>query len=67
MYHIIGLREDKVVTTDKTIKDFLTPNRALHELIGELGIPCFYEEIEGNHTWKYWKPDLKRALIEIFG
>lgn len=67
LYHIIGLREDKVLTTDKTIKDFLTPNRALHELIGELGIPCFYEEIEGNHTWKYWKTDLQRALIEIFG
>ncbi|MEK4228514.1 alpha/beta hydrolase [Solibacillus sp. FSL H8-0538] len=67
LYHIIGLRENEVITTDKTVKDFLTPNRVLHELIIELGIPTFYEEIEGNHTWKYWKPDLKRALIEIFG
>ena len=67
LYHIIGLLEDKVVTTDKSIKDFLTPNRQLHALFEELGIKTFYEEIEGNHTWKYWKPDLKRALIEIFG
>lgn len=67
LYHIIGLREDKVLTTNKTVEDFLTPNRALHELIVELAIPCFYEEIDGNHTWKYWKPDLQRALIEIFG
>ena len=67
LYHIIGLRENEVITTDKTVKDFLTPNRVLHELIIEKQIPTFYEEIEGNHTWKYWKPDLKRALIEIFG
>jgi enterochelin esterase-like enzyme len=67
LYHIIGLRENEVITTDKTIQDFLTPNRALHALIVERGISTFYEEIEGNHTWKYWKPDLKRALIEIFG
>lgn len=67
LYHIIGLLENEVITTDKTVKDFLTPNRALHELIVKKQIPTFYEEIEGNHTWKYWKPDLKRALIEIFG
>ena len=67
LYHIIGLRENEVITTDKTVKDFLTPNRELHELIVKKQIPTFYEEIEGNHTWKYWKPDLKRALIEIFG
>lgn len=67
LYHIIGLRENEVITTDKTVKDFLTPNRVLHELIVKKQIPTFYEEIEGNHTWKYWKPDLKRALVEIFG
>lgn len=67
LYHIIGLRENEVITMDKQVKDFLTPNRALHKLIVELEITTFYEEIEGNHTWKYWKPDLKRALIEIFG
>lgn len=67
LYHIIGLQEDKVITHDKSIKDFLAPNRALHSLIEEKEIPTFYEEIDGNHTWTYWKPDLKRALIEIFG
>lgn len=68
LYHIIGLQENKVVFKDNaTIKDFLTPNRALHELIVERGIETFYEEFEGNHTWTYWKPDLKRALIKIFG
>ncbi|MEK9197569.1 alpha/beta hydrolase [Ureibacillus sp. 179-F W5.1 NHS] len=66
IYHIIGKEEDKVLTTDKQIKDFLTPNRKLHQLLLSKGFKTFYEEFEGNHTWKYWKPDLKRALIENF-
>ena len=67
IYHIIGTGEDQVVTTDKSVKDFLTPNRELHSLMNEKNFNTFYEEFNGNHTWKYWKPDLKRALVEIFG
>ena len=67
LYHIIGLQEDKVQTMDKQIKDFLTPNRKLHELVKNKNIPHFYEEFNGNHTWTYWKPDLFRALTKIFG
>lgn len=67
IYHIIGLKEDKVQTMDKQIKDFLTPNRLLHEIVKKKNIAHFYEEFDGNHTWTYWKPDLTRALIKIFG
>ncbi|MBD8031537.1 MULTISPECIES: alpha/beta hydrolase [Solibacillus] len=67
VYHIIGLQEDKVTLKDNTVKDFLTPNRELHQLLINHGIETFYDEFDGNHTWTYWKPDLKRALIEIFG
>ncbi len=67
IYHIIGTDEDAVMLKDKTVKDFLTPNREMHQLMIERGYDTFYEEFEGNHTWKYWKPDLKRALIENFG
>lgn len=67
LYHIIGLREKEVILKDKSVKDFLTPNRELHQLFVSLGVDTFYEEFDGNHTWTYWKPDLKRALIEIFG
>lgn len=67
IYHIIGTGEDQVITTNKSVKDFLTPNRALHSLMKEKNFHTFYEEFDGNHTWKYWKPDLKRALVEIFG
>lgn len=66
-YHIIGKQEVEVLTTDKIIKDFLTPNRELHDAMMSNAFPLFYEEFEGNHTWKYWKPDLQRALVKIFG
>lgn len=67
IYHIIGTQEHHVITKDKTIQDFLTPNRELHDLMSAKGYNFFYDEFNGNHTWKYWKPDLKRALIENFG
>ena len=66
IYHIIGKGENKVITLDKTIKDFLTPNRQLHNLMLSKGFSTFYDEFDGNHTWKYWKTDLRRALIENF-
>ena len=67
LYHVIGLKEDQVTTLDKQVKDFLTPNRTLHDMILLKKIPTFYDEFDGNHTWTYWKPDLNRALIKIFG
>ena len=67
IYHVIGTDEDEVMLHDKTVKDFLTPNREMHQLMVKMGFDTFYEEFKGNHTWKYWKPDLKRALIENFG
>ncbi len=62
IYHIIGKGETEVKTTDGQVKDFLQPNRQLHELFQRLQYHSFYEEFEGEHTWKYWQPDLKRAL-----
>lgn len=66
-YHIVGKEEHTVVLKDNTIKDFLTPNREMHKIMVERGFDVFYEEFEGDHTWKHWKPDLKRALIDNFG
>ena len=67
LYHVIGSEEVQVTMKDNQIKDFLTPNRMLHELIVSKNIPTFYDEFSGNHTWIYWKPDLQRTLIKIFG
>lgn len=66
-YHIIGKQEDHVLLKDNSIMDFLTPNREMHEIMKQRGIEIFYEEFDGDHTWKHWKPDLKRALIDTFG
>lgn len=65
IYHVIGKQETEVQTTADGRLDFLTPNRELHELIKKRGFPHFYEELEGDHTWKTWQPDVRRALIEI--
>ena len=53
LYHVIGLKEDQVTMKDNQVKDFLTPNRALHDLIVTKRIPTFYEEFDGNHTWTF--------------
>ena len=66
VYHITGKQEDRVLTTDKQVRDFLTPNRELHALMEERRFDVFYEEFDGNHTWKYWQPDLRRAIVENF-
>lgn len=66
LYHAIGKGETEVRTTDHRIKDFLTPNRTLHALLVEKGFTTFYKELEGDHSWKTWQPDLKQALIKNF-
>ncbi|MCQ6274279.1 esterase family protein [Bacillus sp. V3B] len=66
IYHIIGVHEIEVKTTEGIMKDFLTPNRKLFNLLKKKNSPYFYEEFAGNHTWKYWQPDLTRALKHIF-
>ncbi|NQD68400.1 esterase family protein [Bacillus haikouensis] len=66
IYHVIGKGETEVKTTDGKVKDFLTPNRQLNQLFTENKFSTFYEEFDGDHTWKHWQPDLKRALNMMF-
>ena len=66
IYHIIGEEETEVKTTQDGTRDFLTPNRELHKLIKRKGFSYFYEEFKGNHTWKYWQQDVRRAIKESF-
>lgn len=62
VYHIIGQKEDEVKTTRGEVENFLKPNRALNSLMEERGFSVFYDEFIGDHTWKHWQPDIKRAL-----
>jgi enterochelin esterase-like enzyme len=68
LYHTIGTEEFEVETTSGDVKDFLTPNRKLNQLLSQhTPFHYVYHELEGNHTWKYWQKDLKRALPTMFG
>lgn len=66
IYHVIGQEENEVQTVQDGVKDFLTPNRELNKLIESKEFPYFYEEFKGNHTWKYWQPDVHRAITTVY-
>lgn len=66
VYHVIGKDEGKITFSPDRIEDFLSPNRELHQLFNQMGFNSFYEEFDGGHSWKYWQPDVKRALHMMF-
>jgi len=66
LYHVIGMEEKAVKTGDGLLTDFITPNRELHNLFKNKGFLTFYDELRGDHTWKLWQPDIKRALLQNF-
>ncbi len=67
VYHVIGKLETEVKLTSGGTENFLEPNRQLNQLMKNKGFSIFYEEFDGDHTWKHWQPDLKRALVQNFG
>jgi len=67
VYHVIGTGETAVKTGDGLLTDFITPNRKLHILFIERGYSTFYDELNGEHTWKLWQPDMKRSIQKNFG
>lgn len=67
IYHVIGKQETEVQTQVDGVQDFLAPNRSLNTLIKEKGFAYFYEEFDGDHTWKYWQADMPRAIRKTFG
>lgn len=67
IYHIIGLQEVEVKMTTGEVADFLKPNRDLNKVFTERGFEYFYDEFNGNHSWKFWQPDLKRVMKMNFG
>jgi len=67
VYHIIGTGEDEVKLSNGKIENFLKPNRDLNSLMQEKGFLVFYDEFIGDHTWKHWQPDIKRAIKMNFG
>ena len=45
----------------------LTANRQMHTLLEEYKISHFYEESEGNHSWKWWDLHIQDALRYLLG
>lgn len=66
IFHIIGKQETAVKTSSNTIEDFLEPNRDLANLLHKSNADYYYEEFDGNHTWKFWQPYLKNILTQIY-
>lgn len=66
VYHVIGTGETAVKTGDGLLTDFITPNRKLHTLFIDRGYSTFYDELNGEHTWKLWQPDMKRSIQKNF-
>ncbi|TYR79479.1 esterase family protein [Priestia megaterium] len=62
LYHVIGTKETAVKTTQDGVLNFIEPNRILHETMRSKGYSVFYDEFDGDHTWKYWQKDVKRSL-----
>lgn len=65
LYHVIGLKETNVATTNGKAKDLITPNRELYKLFRKRNFSIFYDEFDGDHTWTYWQKDLERALKKM--
>ena len=66
VYHVVGNEETEVHIKPNDVRDFLTPNRELSTLFKKQNFLYYYDEFAGNHTWKFWQPDLYQALNKMF-
>ncbi|WP_239719682.1 MULTISPECIES: alpha/beta hydrolase-fold protein [unclassified Mammaliicoccus] len=60
--HYIGKEEDSFKLISGDLADFLTPNREFSERVKQANLTYEYEELDGGHTWKTWKPELGNIL-----
>ncbi|PLR97579.1 alpha/beta hydrolase [Bacillus sp. T33-2] len=66
IYHVVGNQETSVKTSGGVDQDFLSPNLQLSGIFKRKNFSYIFDEFEGNHTWTYWQPDIKRALKRMF-
>lgn len=65
IYHVVGADETDVSTKNQNERNFLEWNRRLSSLFKQKNFSYSYEEFQGDHTWTYWQPNLKRALSHL--
>jgi enterochelin esterase-like enzyme len=66
VYQIIGTEETQVETSIGDI-NLLQFNRDVTEALEEKGIPLYYNEYKGDHTWGYWQKDIPHVLTYLWG
>lgn len=63
VYHVIGTEETAVQTTKGSIEDFYKANQSLHKVLNNKVLSHYvYHELNGDHTWKTWQPNVEDAL-----
>ncbi|UXR72191.1 MULTISPECIES: alpha/beta hydrolase-fold protein [unclassified Staphylococcus] len=67
IWHVIGKEEiDFQLPTNGKRADFLTPNRALQQVIQAAATQYEYHELDGGHNWKTWRtvlPDMLKYFL----
>lgn len=61
-YLVVGDTEDHFELLTGGYADFLNPIRKFHDVLTSQNIRHYYEELEGGHTWKTWKPQIDNCL-----
>ncbi|TCP52434.1 enterochelin esterase-like enzyme [Tumebacillus sp. BK434] len=62
VYQVVGLQEENFQSASGRILDILGQNRALHNLLQQVGVEVDYAEYDKDHTWGFWQEDLPRVL-----
>lgn len=65
-YIVVGDEEYEFTLKDGSEADFLTPIQDLHDALNSHGRAHYYKELQGNHNWKTWKPEIKNVLNYYF-
>lgn len=65
-YIVVGDEEYEFTLKDGNEADFLTPIQDFHDALNSHGRTHYYKELQGNHTWKTWKPEIKNVLNYYF-
>ncbi|MFC7371842.1 alpha/beta hydrolase [Fictibacillus iocasae] len=66
IYQSIGTEESAFKVPSGEVKNFLDPNRKLHQILTDKNLHYEYKEFQGGHLWAHWQHDIEPALIFMF-
>lgn len=59
---VVGKEENHFKLMSGKFADFLTPIRQFVSALKDNNLEYCYEELEGGHSWKTWKPQIDKCL-----